>query len=197
MIKKALLIGLLAILTAGLFWGVGLFWFGYHINNYPLDLSTKTDAAIVLTGGRNRVAEGIKILNHNLADRLFISGVSKNVTISQIERQLHMQAVDESRVELGYYAKNTLENAEEVKEWVEKNHIRSLRLVTSNYHLLRSMLELSEYQIPAQIIIHPVYSEKVAAKWWQSKGTCRLIISEYNKLLYAGLRHYLSFKKEK
>ena len=178
-----------------MFFWYGLFYFGIKINSYHADLQTKTDAVIVLTGGRNRIMEGIKIINMNLADRLFISGVSNDVSLKDIERTHNIKVNDPLKIELGYHAANTIENASEIHNWVENNDIESIRLITSNYHIPRSIEELSAHPLSTTILIHPVYSENVSPKWWKTKGTQRLIMSEYNKFLYVYIRNCFNFLK--
>ena len=172
-------------------WICGFILFGHNINNFSLDTEQKTDAIVVLTGGRNRIAEGVGLLNRQVADKLFISGVSPHVTIKDIETQTHTHIDFPERVELGFRATNTIENAIEVKDWIEKNNIRTVRLVTSNYHLPRSIAELQSFNLPLEILPYPVYSEKVSGHWWQSWGTFKFIAAEYNKYLFASARNFL------
>ena len=114
-------------------WLCGLILFENKINGYDKDEQRKTDAIVVLTGGRNRIAESIRLLNDNLAEKLFISGVSDNVSIKDIEAKVKIHINNPEKVELGYKAHDTIGNAREIKEWIEKNNITSVRLVTSNY----------------------------------------------------------------
>lgn len=172
-------------------WFVGLVWFSWKINSYPQYLETPTQAVVVLTGGRHRIAEGIGILNNHLADKLFISGVPQKVKFADIERQAGVKAYNPYKVELGYKATDTISNAAEIKDWVLKNKIESLRLITSNYHIPRALEELSVYRLPTVIVVHPVYSQKVAKNWWRFGGTFKLIAGEYNKFLYTWLHHRL------
>ena len=95
--KRWLLYGLGRTFTV---WCLGFVYFAHYINSYDIDKTTKTDAIIVLTGGRNRISEGIKLLNNNLADRLFISGVPENISIGQIEKQAEITADDKNKIEL-------------------------------------------------------------------------------------------------
>ncbi len=181
--KRWLLYGLLSAFAA---WFGGFVWFAHYINSYEIDTSTKTDAIIVLTGGKNRISEGIKLLNENLADKLFISGVPEDVSIKQIEKQANISAVDENKIELGRKAKNTIENAIETEEWIKKNDIKSIRLVTSSYHIPRSLQEFIIHvtmENDLEVILNPIYSPNVNHKWWKSWGTFRLLIMEYNKFL--------------
>lgn len=171
-------------------WLCGFILFAKYINNYPPFDEQKTDAVVVLTGGRNRISEGVRLLNAEAADKLFISGVSPHVTIKDIEEKIHIKINNPEKVELGFKATNTIGNAREVTEWIEQNHINSVRLVTSNYHLPRSMAELKAFHLPLKILAYPVYSEKVAGHWWQSWGTFKFIFAEYNKFLFVCLRNF-------
>src|SRR5574344_694532 len=164
-------------------WLSGFCLFNKHINSYTLDYETKTDAIITLTGGRNRIAESITLLNKNLADKLFISGVPHNIKIKDIEKEAQTTADFEDRIVLGRKATNTIENASETTEWIKENHIKSIRLVTSYYHIPRSMQEFLANDKNIKIIIHPVYSPNVAKEWWKKWGTFKLIAVEYTKFL--------------
>lgn len=189
--KRWILYGLI---SAFLAWFGGFVWFAHYINSYDIDTNTKTDAIIVLTGGRNRISEGIRLLNDNLADKLFISGVPTDISIKQIEKQANITADDESKIELGRKAKNTLENAIETEEWIKKNNIKSIRLVTSSYHIPRSLQEFIIYvtmENDLEVILNPIYSPNVNHNWWKSWGTFRLLIMEYNKFLVVYLCRHL------
>ncbi len=170
-------------------WLVGFLFFAWQINHFTAPAPDKTDAIIALTGGRNRINEAVKLLEQGKADKLFISGVAKDISLKNIFRTQHINSANSPLIEIGHKAFNTIGNAVETKEWVEKNHINSIRLVTSNYHVFRSMIEFREQNPNLKIIIHPVYSEKIEKKWWTSWQTFSLILKEYNKFLYAYIRN--------
>lgn len=186
--KKFALWGGIVAITA---WFGGLIVFDYAINHFPADYNTKTDAIVVLTGGRHRLAESFKLLNDGLADRLFISGVQSKISLPQLERQTKTKIIDGKKVILDKRATNTEENAVEASRWIEENHILSIRLVTSNYHLLRSEVEFRQRNKTLHIILHPVFSEKVATSWWKSVRSFCFIAMEYNKFLFAYVRSLL------
>ncbi len=167
-------------------WLVGLCLFAYTINHYPVDTKTHTQAIVVLTGGRNRISEAVKLLNQGLADKLFISGVEKNTSLQDISDSQDI-SMPEKNVALEKKSTNTVENAIQTQAWLDKNHITSIRLVTSNYHLPRSIQEF-QYQNPKlNIVPHPVFSDHVAKEWWTKNRSFCLIASEYNKFLYVWL----------
>lgn len=188
MTKKIILITGTAV---GLAWAMGLFLFAWKINNFPAVSLRKTDAIIALTGGRNRIAEAVRLLKQGLSERLFISGVNKDISLQNIKTAQKLDVAERFNIDIGHNASNTLENAEETQKWVAENHIKSIRLVTSNYHVFRSLVEFEEQNPDLEIILHPVYSENIEKKWWTSWQTFSLIFKEYNKFLYAYLRSRL------
>ena len=189
MMKKRLLLFFILVL---IFWLAGLTWFAYHINHYKIDDKTKTQAIVVLTGGRNRISEAIKLLNNGLADQLFISGVEKNTSLKDICASQDL-SVPAKTVLLEKKSTNTIENAIHTQAWLKKNNIKSIRLVTSNYHLPRSVLEFQFQNPELTIIPHPVFSDHVAKEWWTKIRSFCLIASEYNKFLYVWLMRHLDF----
>lgn len=176
-------------------WLAGLVAFAYQINHYDREYETKTEVIVVLTGGRYRINEGVKLLNSGLAQELFISGVEKNTSLEEIGKRQAINFNTRREISLDKKSTNTVENAEETREWLKKHKIKSIRLVTSNYHMPRSLAEF-RYQNPNLVIIpHPVFSDYVAKKWWISAKSFYLIASEYNKFLYVYTLRKL-FKKD-
>lgn len=188
MIKKILLSLLIAITFL---WSIGLIIFGYSINHPSTDHKQKTDAIIALTGGRNRISEAVKLLNNGLSDHLFISGVASGISLRDIMHTQKLHTLSDS-IELGHEAIDTIGNAYETSLWAKQHHITSLRLVTSNYHINRAMIEFKHFMPQMNIIAHPVYSEHLEKKWWTSWQTFSLICKEYNKLVYAFMKYQLN-----
>ncbi len=173
-------------------WGVGLFRYADSIPTQGENTRTKTDAIVVLTGGSGRLAEGLKLLKTGKADKLFISGVYKGVDVRTL-LEAYRQNPDDLNccVSVGY-AEDTIGNALETAQWVRKNGVKSLRLVTSAYHMPRSILEF-EHAMPTIVLVpHPVFPSHVKRRnWWAWPGTADLFIGEYNKFLIAWTRHFL------
>lgn len=178
-----------AAVTAGVLvlWGYGLARFAALIPEQVDDTVTRTDAIVVLTGGSGRLDEGLKLLGENLAERMFISGVYQGVDVSRLF-ELSRNAPPElaERIEIGHAADNTAGNAAETAEWVRGHQIHSLRVVTSVYHLPRSLLEFRHALPDVVLVPHPVFADHVKRKeWWLWPGTARLIVGEYTKYLLA------------
>ena len=186
--KKFIIISIFGILTV---WFIGFILFVRAIYAYPTDTDTHTEAIIALTGGRNRIAEAIKLFNNKKSEKLFISGVGKNTSLRLIEKQNKIHVNNNEDVSIGKEATNTIGNAKETKDWLDRHNIKSIRLVTSNYHLPRSSIEFRSINPDIEIIEHPVYSEKIRKKWWKSWHTFSLIFAEYNKFLYVYVRSHI------
>lgn len=160
------------------------------------EFTSKTDAIVVLTGGSERIKHALYLLEKGYAEKLFISGVHKEVKLYEL-LYLHGYNVNEikilrNKIELGYAASDTIENAEEIANWVKKNNIKSIRLVTSNYHIKRAMLEIHDKLPDTKIVPHGVVPINVRIdRWWDFPTTRHLLISEYNKYLLANVRVFL------
>lgn len=184
-------LGAVLILLAGI-WGGGLFRYADIIPTKVMDPDTQTDAIVVLTGGSGRLDEGLKLLEQGAAEKLFISGVYKGVDMKNLLEAYRQNPQDlNCCVEIGH-AENTINNATETRDWVQKNNVNSMRLVTSGYHMPRSVLEF-EHELPdVHLIQHPVFPPHVKQdQWWAWPGTTGLIVGEYNKFLMAWVRHKL------
>lgn len=182
----------ISVLSAFVLWIGGFIIFDAYIRNYKIDRKTKTDAIAVLTGGRNRIAEALEMYNIGLSHQLIISGVGHNVTLEQLEKQNNTQIrAGQGDIMLGDQAKNTIENAIEVNEIIRRKNIRSLRLITSFYHMPRSEQEIWARNHDITIIPHPVFSPYVSEKWWKSWRSFLLISSEYHKFVYVYVKNFL------
>lgn len=174
-----------------LLWFSGFIVFAWHINSFSPNFDQQTDAIIALTGGRNRIIEAVNLLEQGLAKRLFISGVGKDISLSDIQKQQRIATTRLQQIDIGHNASDTIGNALETKLWTTQNNITSIRLVTSNYHIARSMVEFKKHNPSLIIIPHPVYSERIEKKWWTSWQTFSLIFKEYNKFVCAYIKNNL------
>jgi len=151
-----------------LLWLAGLVWFvasSYWIRPDP---SNTTDAIVVVTGGRLRLEAGLELFAAGKAKKLFISGVNQHVDRDEL---LHtLGPVPENAaccIVIGHSASDTFGNARETAEWMHGEGYRSLRLVTSWYHMQRSLLEFGRAMPQA----------------WNRHGAPLLVLGEYDKYL--------------
>jgi uncharacterized SAM-binding protein YcdF (DUF218 family) len=184
-------LGFLALLWLG-----GLFWFAQAIPDDIADAESETDAIIVLTGGSLRIETGVALLAAGKAKKLFISGVHPGSDVAAV---LHGAGVTPDPkllccIVLGHAADNTLGNAVETAAWMELEGFHSLRLVTSSYHMPRSLLEFSRAMPALRIVPHPVFADRVKQEhWWVWPGTATLIVAEYEKYLLVLARPFIRF----
>ena len=180
------------IATAIIFWIAGFIWFTRNIPSEILDTGIHTDAIIVLTGGSGRVDAGIELLVKNRGSKLLISGVGKNVKLQDLIEISALQGDIrqlEDSIFLGFYASSTRGNAEESQRWVREHGFKSITLVTSNYHMPRSILKFQALMPKIKIVPYPVFPSTVKLnKWWLFPGTAKLMVSEYNKYILSGFK---------
>ena len=175
-------------------WLAGLVWFAHRIPRPQDPISQQaTDAVVVLTGGPLRLKAGLELLEEGKAKKLFVSGVSRRVDLSELLRtaQTRPEAVA-CCIALGHEAADTTGNAAETRAWMEHEGFHSLRLVTANYHMQRSLVEF-RYAMPDMTIVpNPVFPESFKRNhWWAWPGTFALIVSEYQKYVAAATRAWL------
>ena len=178
-----------------LIWSAGLCAFSaYALNIKPQAPTQKTDAIIVLTGGKNRIEEGLQLYADEAAVQLFITGVHENVDMPQI---VAMWSGDKPLpaccITLGHKARSTAQNAIEVRDWLNTTGYKSIRLVTGNYHMPRAMLELSHALPDIEIIRHPVEQSDLKVNQVLLR---RLLISEYHKSIFRFISLGLGIKGE-
>ena len=142
----------------------------------------KTDAIVVLTGGKGRVEEGIRLYREHQARYLFLIGVGPAVRKSDLFKEKNGEEGGE-RVFLEKVSRNTLENALYAREMIlKKKEISSIRLITSRYHMKRATLVFRN-TLPAEIAIypHPVDTRNLKEEWWRHGGSFRLLFTEFYK----------------
>ena len=181
---------------AAALWLAGLAVFVEHVKTLDAAVTdpdpAPVDAIVVLTGGSERLRTGIDLLKEGKARKLFISGVHPGLTQ---ERVLSSDPVpDDLRnccIILGHAAESTEGNAEETQTWLALENYHSLRLVTANYHMPRSLLLFRALLPDIAIVAHPITPESVRLdSWWLHSGTVSLLVTEFNK--YIGVRLQLA-----
>ncbi len=150
---------------------------------------TPAEAIVVLTGGSGRLQAGFDLLVRNKADALLISGVDTGVDLESLLSASGMNtSLWKDQISVGYQARDTDGNAKETADWMERRGLRSVRLVTENYHLPRSLHVFRQAMPDIEIIPYAVVSDTVHLdSWWRWPGTTQLLIGEYNKYLIVRL----------
>lgn len=162
---------------------VALLWvggFGLFLLTLPKPLDEMhTDAIVVLTGGPGRIDRGLALLRLHAAERMLISGVAPQVRPIELAVEYRSApALFRCCIDLGHEAVDTRSNARETAAWVRRHRYRTVRLVTSDWHLARARLEL----------VHALADDDAAAVAVLGDGVpgsprYGTLIAEYNKLI--------------
>jgi len=142
---------------------------------------------VALTGGKDRIGEAVRLLANGQAKRLLITGVNPSTKARELQNMVPRG--DEffpCCVDLGHAAVDTSGNAAETRAWASKHGFNSLIVVTSAYHMPRTLIEFARAMPDVHLVPHPVVSRNFQIKnWWSHSGTVRLLIMEYVKYLGA------------
>jgi uncharacterized SAM-binding protein YcdF (DUF218 family) len=134
-----------------------------------------TDAIVVLTGGPGRIQRGISLLQAGKAKRMLVSGVDRRVKPHELAAEYDAPSrLFERKIDLGHESVDTRSNAIEAAEWLEKRSYRSVRLVTTDWHMARARFELRHAVGPdVEVVADAVPSDPQLVP----------LLKEYNKYL--------------
>jgi uncharacterized SAM-binding protein YcdF (DUF218 family) len=172
----------------GLGWDYSRFVGGIEARE-PL-ATPRTDAIVVVTGGSQRVGDAIGLLGADRGARLLISGVNEKTSREELTR-LNPAARDllACCVDLDYRARNTIGNAIETRRWVRQHGFKSVLVVTSNYHMPRTLAEFAHAMPGLRLVAHPVVTDQLdSTGWWRRWATVKVLFPEYVKFRAARLR---------
>ncbi|MDD2851343.1 MAG: YdcF family protein [Desulfuromonadaceae bacterium] len=154
--------------------------FAYKTFSYRQN-SEKTDAIVVLAGGKGRVEEGVRLFRESQAEYLIFVGVDPSVRKKDLYRpKRHDPSSD--KVILEKSSRNTLENSLFGRDIIVRNGIHSVLLITSRYHLKRASI-LFRNSLPKNITIvpYPVDTVNLKESWWSHGGSFQLLFREFYK----------------
>ncbi|KQY12338.1 hypothetical protein ASD31_16855 [Rhizobium sp. Root482] len=168
----------------------GFLYFADSVASMQPPADPKADAIVVLTGGFQRIDQAVDLLKGGAGRRLLISGVNPSTTRSQIRRNTQSSAdLFKCCVDIGHDAIDTIGNANETANWIRDNGYRSILVVTNNYHMPRSLLELRRANPDIAFIAYPVVnSDLKSTNWLRNPMVLKTILSEYAKLTVASIR---------
>lgn len=188
--RRALGVALALPIAAGIVLGLGYVRFASGIVGHEPGGAPRTDAIVVVTGGSQRVGDAIGLLGAERGSRLLISGVNEKTGREELAK-LNPSAREllGCCVDLDYRARNTIGNAIEARRWQRKHDFDSLLVVTSNYHMPRTIAEFTHAMPGVRLVPHPVVTDQIdTGGWWNSWSTIRVLMPEYAKYLAARLR---------
>jgi uncharacterized SAM-binding protein YcdF (DUF218 family) len=167
----------------------GFVIFASSIAHFAPAAGLQADGIVVLTGGEHRLSEAARLLAEGRGTRLLISGVNRATTRHDLHRKTGLSTGLFERVDVGYAAHDTSGNAEETKAWAITHGFSRLIIVTSSYHMPRSLTELGRAMPAIALIPYPVVSGNFRTeRWWMHGATARLLFFEYLKFLPSAAR---------
>ena len=173
---------------------IGFAAFSTHVARLATPASLEdADAIIVLTGGHQRLDAAVDLLKSGKGKRLLISGVHPSARPVDLQRatggdaRLFACCVDIDRAAL-----DTIGNAEESAKWVNTHAYDKVIVVTNNYHMPRSLLELERMIDSAELLPYPVVNTRLDdGAWLLNPDARRVLFMEYTKFLAAVVRGLL------
>ncbi len=170
----------------------GLQYFVLTLPKPPAGAIPISDGIVVITGGQQRLTNGLKLLKNGLSPKMLVSGVGPGVSKSILAAKLGLDPDSRAKldccVELEFKASDTRGNASAAAQWAERNNLQSLLLVTANYHMPRAE-HIFRREI-SQLTLHtwPVSPDDFDPQtWWRDASILRLLGREYAKYLAESL----------
>ena len=134
----------------------------------------RTDAIVVLTGGAKRLERGLDLLERRKAERMLISGVERTVRpVELATRYGKDEKLFDCCIDLGRESVDTRSNAEETANWIARHKFKSVRLVTTDWHMPRASFELRRESPSVAVMTDAI----------RSRPRFRTLFLEYNKYL--------------
>ncbi|MGZ3649701.1 MAG: YdcF family protein [Bdellovibrionota bacterium] len=163
----------------------------------PAPLAFPKDTVIVcLAGGKHRIEAAYSLFADGVGEQLWIVGAGKHATVMGLARaqagdvaqKIPWDRFDKIQVETE--SRNTIENAFAVHRMLGQNpNFKNVVLVTSPYHMRRSMLMIAHHIAPGINIIPftPISADFGRGDWWQSWSGISLTVAETVKFELAAL----------
>jgi uncharacterized SAM-binding protein YcdF (DUF218 family) len=153
-------------------WALGFVWFA-AILPQPIGAG-RSDAAIVLTGGEGRIPRALEVLGKGWVRRVLIAGVDSEVRPRELAAEYDVSRVTmKCCVAIEQVSVDTRSNAREAANWIAANKVRSVRLVTSDWHMRRAAWELAQAAPGIEIVRDAV----------KTRPSLRILFVEYHKLI--------------
>ncbi len=144
----------------------------------------KADAIVVLTGEESRIHSAIDLLEARYGKRLLISGVSNNVSDKAVLRAYAPETANAyCCIDMDRLALDTKGNAKNTAEWAELHGFKRVIVVTSSYHMPRSLEHLRHKMPAVDLIPAQVIPADLKGKSPLSMMVTPKVIIEYGKFL--------------
>ena len=128
-----------------LFYALGFVLFAFTLGRPAPADAAATDAAIVLTGGPGRIEHAIDVVKDHKAKRLLVAGVDPSVTKPDLARRIKgSRSWGAGGGGHGRRTRDTRANPQEARPWLAGHNYKSVRLITSDWHMRRARYEFDK-----------------------------------------------------
>ena len=172
-------------------WLIGFGIFVLYVFSFRISSEQPVaDAIVAWTGGGYRIQSAVTLLEKGMGQKLLISGVNKNARphlfLGEIDPDL------KNKITLGYVATTTQQNALEPSEWMYQNKFKSAILVTSFYHIPRSLVEFQHEMPLTTVYPYPIWPKDFteSVSWIHTRSAFHLLI-EYHKFVFVKMSYFI------
>lgn len=153
--------------------GVG---YGHFLRMIPEPATAieDVDGIVIFTGGKQRIGTGAQLVAKGFRGPVLVTGVYPGLSVPELFEPLGLQGEQFSQIDLDYEALATTDNVKETRAWARKYNLERILLVTSAYHVPRSLLLFEKLAPRLQVVVYPVPSQE---------GKVRIFLLEYTKYL--------------
>ena len=176
-------------ITVSLLFFLFLVW-NFHIymkevRGYSTVSSFDVEGLVVLTGGRGRLFSAMELLAENPSNkRLLMTGISKKTSLNNLRLLVGNSTLLACCVDVGYAGQDTKGNARETAAWVQTHGYKSIMVITSGYHLPRSLRLLHKAMPEVTLVPYAVWDASMAKdSWWNSFYGWKIMLTEYGKYI--------------
>ena len=157
----------------------------------------RADAVLVMTGdpGYERTKAACRLVREGIAPLLVLTGGEPwpGDSAASLRQMALQEGVRPERIRLEDRSIDTRESLVNVEPILRSEAVHSLVLVTSPSHQRRAFLAARRALPGIRIVNRPVRKEPwpPVRPWWRSSATRRVVLREYAKLVYYGLRGWI------
>lgn len=163
-----------------------------QVDRYRLqpDSNISADGIVVLTGGFARLGPAVELLKNKRGERLLVSGVNRATSDNLLKNVLKVDdSLYDCCIDIDQDALDTIGNATGTADWAQSKGYRSMIVVTNDYHMPRSLLELDRKMGNVELIPYPVSNAHGDRESFGTKlDRYRVLTGEFGKYLAALLR---------
>jgi uncharacterized SAM-binding protein YcdF (DUF218 family) len=157
-----------------LLYALGFILFGVTLGR-PAEPDVRTDAIVVITGGTGRIEHAMDVLADGKAKRMLISGADPSVTKKDLVKVLGAEPrLVKCCVDLGSESVDTRSNAEEAGRWLAGQRYKSVRLITSDWHMRRAGYEFKRVLGGKYVLVKDAV---------RTEPRFAILFAEYNKYM--------------